>query len=65
LLTNGKQMPTYIYKCYEHGDMELRLPVDHEPPTCPHCGAVMVRKYTPTVAIYKGKGFTKGNGNDD
>ena len=57
-------MPTYIYKCYEHGEMELRLPVEHEPPTCPECGAVMVRKYTPTAVIYKTGGYTKGNQDD-
>ena len=58
-------MPVYIYRCPTHGEMELRLPVDHAPPTCPKCGAVMVRKYTPTAVIYKTGGYTKGNGNDD
>lgn len=48
-----------------HGKMELRLPVDHGVVECPKCGAVMRRIYTPTVAIYKGTGFTKGNGRDD
>ena len=32
---------------------------------CPACGSIQARKifYPPNI-IYKGKGFTKGNGND-
>ena len=60
-----RQMPIYEYKCPVHGKMELKLPVEHGTVECPKCGAVMRRIYTPTVAIYKGNGFTKGNGNDD
>ena len=58
-------MPVYVYNCPTHGEREIRLPVDHTPPKCAKCGAVMVRKFTPTAVIYRGRGFTKGNGNDD
>ena len=60
-----KNMVVYEYKCPTHGKMELRLPVDHGVVECPKCGAVMRRIYTPTVAIYKGPGFTQGRGGDD
>jgi len=60
-----RQMPIYEYKCPVHGKMELKLPVDRGVVECPTCGAVMRRIYTPTVAIYNGNGFTKGNGRDD
>jgi len=60
-----RQMPIYEYKCPVHGKMEIRLPVDHGVVECPKCGAVMQKVYLPMAVHYKGKGFTKGNGNDD
>lgn len=37
--------------------MEFDYRFEHDPPACPTCGAKMRRVYTPTAAIFKGKGW--------
>ena len=45
-------MTTYQYRCGEHGDQDVRLPMGTATPTspCPSCGAPMARVYgAPTL----------------
>jgi putative FmdB family regulatory protein len=52
-------MPKYDYYCQNHcaGVLEYVLPFDHEIPKCGICGNEMDRIYSPTPAIFKGKGW--------
>ena len=50
-----KTMKTYLYRCEECGE-EKEHPAKAEAPVCCE-GKAMVKVYTPTAVIYKGKGF--------
>jgi putative FmdB family regulatory protein len=44
----GRPMATYLYRCAEHGCLEVSLPMGSAPSqcACPHCGGVAARVFT-------------------
>ncbi len=49
-------MPTYGFKCPEHGETERRLPMaDVGKPQACHCGRPLIRIYSaPSIQVRKG-----------
>jgi putative FmdB family regulatory protein len=53
-------MPKYEYECPGDGQViELEFSIFDVPndPKCVTCGAELIRVYTPTPAIFKGRGW--------
>jgi putative FmdB family regulatory protein len=53
-------MPKYEYECPGDGEIiELEFSIFDVPktPKCLTCGAELIRVYTPTLAIFKGRGW--------
>ena len=52
-------MPTYDYRCNEHGTFEVNIPLSRisYPVTCPDCGHDMVKLIRPAAISFKGGGF--------
>ena len=57
-------MPTYEYRCQScQHRFDLRQSFDSEPvATCPECQSQAARQFVPVPIMFKGDGWTRGNG---